>query len=571
MPTARKRHRLYGGEKRMALKGGMDMHKLTLWGVMVFLCAVGFAAYAQQDLAPEYGGELIYAYTVEPPTLFPLRTINIDCQEIWLYAYENLFELDEQSDVVPWLAKSWEVSEDSLTYTLWLEKNISFSDGTPFNADAVKFVLEENLRVSSPASSLLLGLVDARVVDDYTIELEFEVPIAALIPNLASRSLCMWSPAAYEEHGADWMASNLVGTGPFLLDEWVHGEYVRFVKNGNYWKSGLPYLDAITIRLVPEMSVRMMMLETGEVDRTVGIGDYQLAALQVNPDIRVRIVPSVRQSYVIINNLKHPYDNVLVRRALNYAIDKDAIIQSVYASLGSVPCKMPIISEGVVGFSDMTAPGEDSLYPYDPERASKLLGWAGFADRDDDGILEDVEGNDLRMSLWTRKGRNRGDYETMEMIQTYLINLGILAELRIWEFAAYSAMTSLGPEEAEYELAFMSWGVFTGDADQPMMLNFRTAAWKPASSNRMFSANEEVDRLAEAAHSEVDPDRRRELIRLWAEEVISDAPIIFLPTLSINLASRTYVHDDRILPVENYPARFAWLDSDEMARQGVSR
>ena len=152
-----------------------------------------------------------------------------------------------------------------------------------------------------------------------------------------------------------------------------------------------------------------------------------------------------------------------------------------------------------------------------------------------------------------------------------LRDIGVDVSLRFWEWATYASMLSLPPERAEYELALLSWGIPTADADEPMMLLFYSRSWRPIGSNRMFYANERVDQLALAAHHAVDPERRIELVAEWARLIIEDAPVIFLPTLSLNLATRTYVHGDQILPVENYPTRFAWLDKRVMARQGIKR
>jgi len=520
---------------------------------------------------PQYGGELIYAYGITNRTFFPGYELGSNEQEIWLYVYENLVEINERNELIPWLAKSWEFSEDGKTCIMHLREGVEFTDGTPFNAGTVEFVFEETIRQKFVAANLLEGLEDVEPLDEYTVAFHFDAPMAAFIPNLAYRSLCIWNPTLYKEHGPEYMNTHAIGTGPFILDEWKMGEYVRFVRNPNYWQPGLPYLDAIKIVFVPDDSVRAMMLETGEVDRTTRLKDFDLARLKANPYIRVRTVPSTRQYYVILNHMVHPLDNPLVRRALNYAIDKKGIISSVFAGVGATLPKAPILSEGVVGFTDLTNPGEDTLYPYNPERAALLFRKAGYEDRNGDGVLEDPKGNPLKLELWATKGRYKGDAALAELLQTMLRQAGVDVELRFWEAATYFSMLSLPPEKAEYDMALLSWGIPTADPDEPMMLMFYSKSWKPFGSNRMFYYNEKVDELAVAAHHEIDPTRRREIIAEWGRVIIEDAPIIFLPTLTLNLASRTYVHGDRILPVENYPARFAWLDKEEMERQGIKR
>ena len=150
-------------------------------------------------------------------------------------------------------------------------------------------------------------------------------------------------------------------------------------------------------------------------------------------------------------------------------------------------------------------------------------------------------------------------------------DVGVKVEIQFMEASAFSAATKLAPHEAQYDMALLSWGIPTADADEPMMLMMYTPAWKPNGANRSFYSSEEVDRLTVLAHHEVDPVKRNEYIRLWMDELMKDAPIIFLPTLTFNLGTRSYLHGDRILSIDQYPARFAWIDQEEKARQGISR
>ena len=158
-----------------------------------------------------------------------------------------------------------------------------------------------------------------------------------------------------------------------------------------------------------------------------------------------------------------------------------------------------------------------------------------------------------------------------QLVQILLAEIGVDVSIRLWENAAFGSAIRLGPEENQYEMALLSWGIPTADPDEPMMMMTYSKAWQPAGTNRMFYASEEVDRLTLLAHHEVAPVTRKEYVRLWMEELLEDAPVIFLPTLALNLVTRSYVHGDRILSIDQYPARFSWIDQEEMARQGVRR
>jgi ABC-type transport system substrate-binding protein len=518
---------------------------------------------------PQYGGELVYAVGAAPELLFPGYSVSSADMEIWLYVYENLVELDEHSQIVPCLAKSWEFSSDYLMCTMHLQQGVSFSDGTPFNASAVKFVFDETVAKKFQPLKLLDGLDKVEAIDEDTVVFRFKYPVASFLPNLAYRALAIWSPAAYKEHGPDWMKTNLVGTGPFLFEEWKHGESIRFVKNASYWRPGLPYLDSIKIIFVPETASRAMMLETGAVDRTISLGDYDAARLASNPKISIRTTSSTRQYYLILNHHKHPFDNRLVRMALNYAVDKEGIIASVFAGVGASLPLAPILTPGVVAFSDMTEPGDTHVYPYDLDMSRRLFKKAGYEDRDGDGILEDLKGNDLKLSLWGPRGRYKGDAELAELVQTMLREVGVDVSLRIMEHATYYPMLRQPYESKEYEMGVLSWGIPTADPDEVMKLMFHSESGP--TMNFSCYANLEVDRLANLARTQVDLAERTRTVAEWAELVLYDAPIVFLPSLNLNLGSRTYVHGDRILPTENYPASFAWIDKDEKARQGINR
>lgn len=521
-----------------------------------------------QGAKPQYGGQLIYAQSGEKFTLFMGRNTDSGAQDVWLNACENLVELNDNSAIVPALAESWVVSDDHKTVTFKLRPGVMFHDGTPFNAEAVAFVFNEAKAKKFIYISLLQGFDKAVPVSEHEVAFKLEEPFAALVPNLAYRPLCIFSPAAYKELGEAGLATKIVGTGPFVHTKYVKGEYVLFQRNENYWRKGLPYLDSIKIVVVPDSATRTAMLESGDIDRTVQLSDFDVPRLEANKNIRVRAVASTRQYYVVMNHLVKPFDDVRVRRALNYAIDKPGIVQSVFAGRGATVPKAPTVSEGVHGFVDMRKDGEETIFPYDPKRARALLKEAGYEDRDGNGKIEDAEGKPLRLSLWTPKGNTKGDYQVAQLLQSFLGQIGVDVELTVMESAAFSSAMSQSPKDAKYKLALMSWGIPTADPDEPMMYFTHTKAWKPAGANRMFFSSKEIDRLADLAHVETDEGKRKVLIRQWMARLLEEAPVIYLPTLHLTLATRTYVHDDRILSVDNYPATFAWIDQAEKKRQG---
>ena len=550
-----------------------DVHKFGCGAISAALIASGLlvCSAAAQDNKPQYGGQLVYAQSGEKFSLFMGRNTDNGAQDVWLNACENLVELNETSDIVPVLAKSWVVSPDQKSVNFKLREGVKFHDGTPFNAEAVAFVFNEAKAKKFIYISLLEGFSKAAAVSENEVSFQLDAPFAALVPNLAYRPLCIFSPTAYKALGEEGMATKIVGTGPFIHTKYVKGEYTLFERNKDYWQNGLPYLDSIKIVIVPDTATRTAMLESGEIDRTTQVSDFDLPRLEANKSLRIREVPSTRQYYVVLNHLVKPLEDVKVRLALNYAIDKAGIVQSVFANRGATLATAPTITEGVYGYADMREKGQDTIFPYDKARARQLLKDAGYEDRKKNGKIEDANGKPLAFSIWTRRGGTKGDYQVAQLLQSFLGEIGIEAKLVVMESAAFSAAMSKSPQEAKYDLALLSWGIPTADPDEPMMYFTHTKAWKPAGANRMFFTSKEIDRLADAAHIETDGTKRKELVRLWMAELLKEAPVIYLPTLRLSLAARSYVRGDRILSVDNFPATEAWLDQAERKRQGITR
>ncbi len=550
----------------------MKIHQIFASAAVASVLALGAVnGTLAADPEPQYGGQMIYAQAGEKFTLFMGRNTDSGAYDVWLYACENLVELTEENEIIPWLAKSWTVAPDKKTYTFQLEEGVKFHDGTPFNAEAVAFIFNEAREKKFLWISLLEGFKKATVDSEYTVSFRMEEPFAALLPNLAYRPLCIFSPTAYKEKGEQWLSTHIVGTGPFIHTEYKKGEYVLFEKNPDYWQEGKPYLDSVKIVNVPDTSVRTAMLEKGEVDRTISLNDFDLPRLQANENIDIRLVPSTRQFYVVLNHLVHPMDHPNVRKAFNYAIDKEGIVKSVFANVGAALSKAPTLAEGVYGYADMREPGEKTIFPYNPEKAKELLKNAGYEDRDGDGVVEDPRGNKLALGLWTRKGSTKGDFQIAQLLQAFLGDIGVEVKLTVMEAASFSSAMKLAPTEAKYDMSLLSWGVPTADPDEPMMYMTYTKAWKPHGANRMFYSNENLDRLAVLGHTETDEEKRKEYVKLWMAQLLRDAPVVYLPTLQFNLGERSYLHGGRIMSIDNYPARFAWIDKAEKERQGIER
>src|SRR5512133_1529279 len=241
--------------------------------------------------------------------------------------YEGLFGFDKDMKMIPVLAESYTVSPDGLVYTIKLRRGVKFHDGTDFKADAVKVNLD---RVTNPDNKLKRyglynnNIAKTEVVDDYTARITLKTPFSPFIAQLAHPSTVMISPAALKQYGNKDIAFHPVGTGPFKFVEWKNTDYLKVAKWEGYWRKGYPKIDSITWKPVVDNNSRAAMMQTGEAHFTFPVPYEQAEVLKGKPNLQLVAAPSIVHRYMSMNTLQKPFDNVKVREAINYAINKQA-------------------------------------------------------------------------------------------------------------------------------------------------------------------------------------------------------------------------------------------------------
>jgi len=271
------------------------------------------------------------------------------------------------------LAESWEASEDALTWTFHLRKGVTFHDGTPFNAEVVKFSYDRvmNPEHSRVAAQFQEGIKEVEVVDDYTVKFHLNFPNASFIAQLVAdfRSVIM-SPAAVEKYGED-LAINPVGTGPFKFVEWRRDEQIVLERNEDYW-GGAPLLDGVIFRVIPDEQTMLIELEKGTVHMSLNFPIEHLAELEANPDLTVHkgLKHASYGAWFQVN--MPPMGDVRVRKAFALAVDVDTIVDTVGKGL-MVPACGPVPPNNV-----LIKPCEIEWPKYDPEEAKRILvSWVG--------------------------------------------------------------------------------------------------------------------------------------------------------------------------------------------------
>lgn len=462
------------------------------------------------DAPAAEGGELVIATLSEAVALDPHGSNDTPSSNVAYNIYEQLVVQDENMDLQPGLATSWEMIEDTV-WEFYLEEGVTFHDGTPFNAEVVKANIDRILdeAVASPRSFLFNMINEVIVVDEYTVQFVTDYSFAPLPAHLAHNGGGMISQAVIEADyeamadGGDPGATindNPTGTGPFKLDYWNSGDEMRLVKNEDYW--GEPaLLDSIVFRVVPEDGTRIADLETNVVHISDPLSPSDVSRIENTEGIFVNRTPSVSLSYIGFNVQKEPFTDVRVRQAISMAINKDAIINDLYGGAG-IPAIGPI-APAVFGFDDSIEGIE-----YDVEAARELLAEAGYADGFD-------------TTIWTNDSRERIDAATV--VQDNLSELGINVDVQIVEWGAYLDDTAAG----EHDMFILGWSTVTGDADYGMYPMFHSDN-HGTPGNRTFIANDELDRLLLEARQNPDPDERQALYSEAQQILVEEAPMLYI-------------------------------------------
>jgi peptide/nickel transport system substrate-binding protein len=344
------------------------------------------------------GGKLVYGLTLSPSGIDPHINASAELGIVLTSVYDTLvYHVSDSTasagkQFVSGLAESWAVSDDGLTYIFYLRHNVTFHDGTPFNAEAVRANIERivNPDTQSQKAAFLLGPFDSvEVLDEYTVAIHLSAPYAPLLDGLAQVYLGMASPAALAQWGPDYQFHQ-VGTGPFKFVEYVPNDHLTLVRNDDYnWgptiydHSGPAYLDEIEFRFFSDPAGRALALEAGDADV---MGELPpLDAARLRQDSRFAVIPIAIPGQplgLILNVQRPPLDDVRVRQALVYATDRNAIVQAIFA--GESPPATGPLTAATFGYDPSLA----ARYLYNPDQAAKLLDEAGWTDSDGNGIRE---------------------------------------------------------------------------------------------------------------------------------------------------------------------------------------
>lgn len=464
-----------------------------------------------EEEAPTAGGTLVMSLGTDVPIFDSVYCTGLSNLGIVDLVSERLVRINPtggEPKVLPVLAESWEPSADGETWTFKLREGVMFHDGTPFNAEAVKFNIERLLdpETESGVAGAFRVIESVDAVDEYTVAITTDGPFASLPSLLTYAPMGMNSPTQVQKLGNEDYHTAPMGTGPFRFVHHIKGEEVLLEANEDYW-GGAPDLDAIAMRPIPDTSARLVALEAGDVHVAYHVPPRDAQRYTDDPSLGIDVLTPPPQRVILVgmNTQWGPLQDVKVRQALNYAVDQAAIAEGIFVGLAEpTDSVLPPASLCYESTKD---------YAYDPDRARDLLAEAGHPDGFD-------------VTLHYGPGRYLLDTEVVEAVQSYLGEVGVDVEVIELEWAAFIGKMSDPLEESEIQMFFIGWGLPTLDPDLGLS-SYVKAAWK-SPINSLFYSNPELEELIPAQGQAMDTETRCQIVEEIQQIIAEDAPQIFL-------------------------------------------
>jgi len=433
---------------------------------------------------------LVVQVATEPPGLDLTATpASATAAVVFYNVQESLVKVDRQGKLVPWLAERWNTS-DNKNYTFFLKRGVRFHNGRELKAADVKFVIDRamNPETKHPAVANYAAISDIIVKDDYTITITLKNTTANFLLTMARQGSVI-----YPREAVETLKSEPIGTGPYKVAEWVRGDRIVLVKNPDYHVKGLPKLDRVTYRFIPDPNAALAALKAGDVDATMfGLGPEHIPDLQKDTRFQVIIGETTNDVIMSMNNSKKPFNDVRVRRAVTYGINKPEVVKGAMFGLGRV------IGTNVDPlnpyFVDMSG-----AMPYDPGKAKKLLAESGYPNG-----FEAVLKVAPQYYYTVRTG---------EVLVDQLQKVGVKIKIEQIEWGQWLSRVW---KDADYDLTII------GHAEAWDISNYANPKYYFRYDNADFQ------KLFQQSETTVDDKARRELYVKMQKKLVEDAPVVWL-------------------------------------------
>lgn len=499
--------------------------KKKFWLLVAMVLSVLFLVACGGDLDKKSGSAtakdtLVIAQGADAKSLDPHASNDNPSSRIRIQIFDRLMDLDDNGVPQPMLAESWERPDDT-TIIFHLRKGVKFHNGDEMKASDVKFSLERALK-SPEVSHILDGVKGVEVLDDYTVKVTTEKPMAAILNNLSHTTIAILSEKATTEAG-DSFGQNPIGTGPYKFVSWQSGDRVTLEAFPDYWQGEAPVKNVVFRNIVEETN-RTIGLETGELDIIYDIQGMDKNKLKDDERFNLIEGPQLSLTYLGFNMKKAPYDNPKVREAISYAIDQKPIIDTVF--LGAGEPANSILGPNVFAYYDV------EKFTQDIAKAKALLAEAGYP-------------NGFKAKIWVNDNPVRRD--TAVILQDQLKQIGIDLTIETVEWGAFLDGTARG----DHEMYLLGWGNVTRDPDYGMFELISTSTMG-AAGNRSFYSNPEVDKLLEAGKTELDPEKRKEIYKQIQEIVRKDLPMYMIVYPLQNVVTQKNIKNFKLDPAQGH-------------------
>ncbi|MCD6471948.1 ABC transporter substrate-binding protein [Candidatus Aerophobetes bacterium] len=479
---------------------------MTMLILIVFTMALFIGIGSANEVKPTYGGTLKVGVYRPIPSLAYYRSYDVSQNLTTMAIWDTLLQYDENGNLLPCLAESWEVP-DAKTIVLHLREGVKFHDGNTMDAEdvvaSIKFATSPEAK--SPMAWMFDSMESIKALDNLTVQINLKTPSTVdILYALATGEGGVTSKEAIKKYGVG-LGEHPIGAGPFKLEKWERGSRAVLVKFDDYWQKGKPYLDKIIFNIIQEEFTNLTSLKSGDINMAYRISYKNLKLLTNVEDININAFPTYNIYYLALKDNKAPFNDVRVRKALNYAIDRKALTEAV--TFGYAVPAITGIPPNLAG----SLAGIEPLYPYDPKKARELLKEAGYPNG---------------FSFEAIIGAVSPDLETGLVLQRYFKAIGVDLKLVAEE---PSTMWSHLQAGAYKDAAFSFWYPDFPDAMGTLRpFYYSTNAPPEGCCNFSYYANKEVDRLLDEAAKETDNERRSKLYIEVNKILYNDAAKVWL-------------------------------------------
>ena len=449
--------------------------------------------------------ELVVATNQDPKDLHPYKRVSSQILRINNQIFESLVKLgDENNTYVPGLATEWEYVDDGMAMQFTLREDVKFHNGETMTAEDVVYSFQAASKETASSGGIdWLDWDGIKAVDDKTVYMPFTYKNSIALGYLATTNLYVVSQKAMEEMG-DGFGAKPVGTGAYMIDDWVQGDYIRLKAFDDYW-GGKPKIETLTFRIIPESSQAMIELETGGIDLALDISGNDITRVEKNEELKMIRGRSVTNDFVCFNTSKEPFNNATLRKAVAYAIDPNAILQAVYQGQGQIAYGPLTTDTWAFDESLKTNPP----YTYDLDKAKKLMVEAGYPDG---GLTVELYIDDKAARI-----------SAAEVIKNQLAAIGITVNIHSYDYATWFNILFEGTED---DMFLNGINASTGEPDKCFYQIMHKDFAVSGGTNMMRYVNDEFSKLLDDARTSTD-DAFKEECYIKAQQIfMEDVPRI---------------------------------------------